>query len=81
MIANRAGFSVHGLRAVFFATRCRRGSLSAGLGDSELLVAEVGDELERAAEPGDEAVEDVLAGHLAYLRRERRQLRCVTGDA
>ncbi len=26
----------------------------------ELLVAEVGDELERAAEPGDEAVEDVL---------------------
>jgi hypothetical protein len=46
-----------------------------------LLVAEVGDELERAAEPGDEAVEDVLAGHLAYLRRERRQLRCVTGDA
>jgi hypothetical protein len=34
----------------------------AGSGDLELLVAEVGDELEGAAEGGDVAVQDVLGG-------------------
>ncbi len=34
-------------------------------GDFELLVAEVGDEFEGSAEGGDEAVEDVLGGHVA----------------
>jgi hypothetical protein len=33
--------------------------------DLELLVAEVGDELEGAAQGCDEAVEDVLSGHIA----------------
>jgi hypothetical protein len=44
-----------------------------------LLVAEVGDEFEGSAERGDEAVEDVLGGHVPYLLRERRQSRRVTG--
>jgi hypothetical protein len=33
--------------------------------DFELLVAEVGDEFDGSAECGDEAVEDVLGGHVA----------------
>jgi hypothetical protein len=52
-------------------------SLSRSL-DFELLVAEVGDEFEGSAERGDEAVEDVLGGHVAYLLREYRQSRRVT---
>jgi hypothetical protein len=47
--------------------------------DLELLVAEVGDEFEGSAERGDEAVEDVLGGHVSHLLRERRQSRRVTG--
>lgn len=35
--------------------------------DLELLVAEVGNELEGAAERGDEAVQDVLSGDVAAL--------------
>jgi len=34
-------------------------------GDFESLVDEVGDEIEGAAERGDEAVEDALGGHVA----------------
>src|ERR1022692_4810488 len=41
------------------------GGFLAWSGDLELLVAEVGDELEGAAERGDEAVQDVLRGDVA----------------
>jgi Domain of unknown function (DUF4411) len=40
------------------------GGAPVGSGDLELLVAEVGDELERAAEGGDEPVQHVLGGHV-----------------
>src|ERR1017187_2474095 len=41
------------------------GGFLAWSGDLELLVAEVGDELEGSAERGDEAVQDVLGGDVA----------------
>jgi hypothetical protein len=40
--------------------------------DLELLVAEIGDELEAAAERGDEAVQDVLSRDVATLNWEIR---------
>jgi len=42
----------------------------AGSGDLELLVAEVGDELESAPEGGDVAVQDVLGGDITALDRD-----------
>ena len=41
--------------------------MPARSGDLELLVAEVGDELEGAPEGGDVAVQDVLGGDITAL--------------